>query len=429
MRLAGKTLILVFLILLTLPNLSIVNFANVQISAAASVPSATDAKFAWNRTYTDSDLQSVASAFQTGDGGFLLAGITASNGIPAGLKLMKIDSSGNPLWSKVFPGTASGDSNFAKWAVQTNDGGYAIAGRSEGKAWLAKLDDAGNMQWNKTILASNSAASTLSKASDGGFVLTGYSLTSNVSSASIWLIKTDASGNQQLYTVLNGPTTGVNAIIQTSDGGFAFSTETSHMILERGEIKTDCTLTKLDSKGVQQWSQVYPDFGFAWTIIQTKDGDYVLGGGKGIALLKANSVGAMQWNQSYDSGQAWVMAQTSDNGFVLAGTAMVKTDAAGNEQWALNLPDKTHTYTVVEAKDGGYLCAGQLVLGSESERTSWVAKINNIPTQSPTPTSNSSLTPTLSPSPSVSELSWLIIVPLLLSIFAIAIIVKNRKSH
>ena len=205
----------------------------------------------WNRTYTDSNLQSVASAFQAADGGFILAGITASNGIPAGLELMKIDSSGNPLWSKIFPGTAGGDSNFAKWIVQTNDGGYAIAGRFEGKAWLAKLDVVGNMQWNKTIVGSvNSAASTLSKASDGGFVLTGYSLTSNESSASIWLIKTDASGNQQLYTVLNGPTTGVDSIIQTSDGGYAFTTETSRMILDRGEIKTDCTLTKIDAKGV-----------------------------------------------------------------------------------------------------------------------------------------------------------------------------------
>ena len=281
------------------------------------------------------------------------------------------------------------------------------------------------MQWNKTytVATGNSTAATLIKTSDGGFALTGFN---NVST---WLIKTDSSGNQQLNIVLNGPTTGVDSIIQTSDGGYVFTTETLHMILTLGEIKTDCTLTKIDSNGAQQWSQAYPDFGSAWSIVKTNDGGYILGGGKGIALLKTNSFGVMQWNQSYGSGQAWTMSQTKDNGFVLAGTGLVKTDAAGTEQWALNLPDKTHTYTVVEAKDDGYLCAGQLVLSSESERTSWVAKINTIPTQSPAPTSNTSPTPTLSPSPSVPELSWLIIVPLLLSMFAIAIIVKNRKNH
>ncbi len=432
MRLVGKSLILFLLFLMVLPNLSLVNLVNAQISTlAAPLPSSTDAKLAWNRTYTDSNLQSVASVFQTADGSFMLAGITASNGIPAGLDLMKIDSSGNPLWSKVYPGTAGGDSNFAKWIVQTNDGGYAIAGKFEGKAWLAKLDADGNMQWNKTIGESaHSGASTLIKTSDGGFALTGFSLTNNESKTpSIWLIKTDALGNQQLNTLLNGVATGVDSIIQTSDGGYAFTTETSRMILTLGEIKTDCTLTKIDSKGAQQWNQVYPDFGYGWSIVQTTDGGYIVGGGKGIALLKTNSFGVMQWNQSYGSGQAWVMTQTSDNGFALAGTALVKTDASGNEQWALNLPDNAHVYTVVQAKDGGYLCAGQLLLGSPSERTSWVAKINPLPTQSPTPSSNSSPTPTLSPSPSVPELSWLIIVPLLLAMFAIAIIAKNRKKH
>ena len=423
-------LFLTLIIIMSCITLLTVKPASAQITTPApSLPSSTNAMLVWNRTYTDSNLQSVASAFQTADGNFILAGITASNGIPAGLELMKIDSSGNTLWSKIYPGTAGGESNFAKWIVQTSDGGYAIAGQFEGKAWLAKLDADGNMQWNKTIGESaHSSADTLIKVSDGGFVLTGFSLINNQSSASTWLIKTDAFGNQQLNTVLNGVATGVNSIIQTSDGGYAFTTETSRMILTLGEIKTDCTLTKIDSNGAQQWSQVYPDFGWGWSIVKTNDGGYVLGGGKGIALLKTNSVGVMQWNQSYDSGQAWVMTQTSDNGFALAGTALVKTDAAGAEQWALNFPDKAHAYAVIQTNDGGYLCAGQLLLGSTTERTSWVAKTNPLPTQSPMPTSNPSHTPTISPSPSVPELSWLVIVPLILAMFSIATLLRHRKA-
>ena len=239
------------------------------------------------------------------------------------------------------------------------------------------------MEQNLQVGISKSSANTLIKTSDGGFVLTGFSLINNQSSASTWLIKTDSSGNQQLNTVLNGVATGVNSIIQTSDGGYAVTTESSRMILDRGEIKTDCTLTKIDTSGSQQWSQVYPDFGFGWSIVQTNDGGYVLGGGKGIALLKANSFGVMQWNQSYDSGQAWVMTPTSDSGFALAGTALVKTDATGNKQWALNFSDGDHAYIVIQANDGGYLCAGQRLLGTD--RTSWVAKINIIPTSAVSP--------------------------------------------
>ena len=207
----------------------------------------------WNRTYTENNLQSVASAIQTADGGFILAGITPSNGSSVGLELMKIDSSGNPLWSKTYPGTAGAESNFAKWIVQTTDGGYAIAGRFGENSWLAKLDADGNMQWNKTYVVgtANSAANTLIKTSDGGFALTGISYTSNGSSSYTWIIKTDAFGNEQPNTpiLVNGPTNGVDSFIQTSDGGYAFTAHSSRMIIELGEINTDCTLTKSDSNG------------------------------------------------------------------------------------------------------------------------------------------------------------------------------------
>jgi hypothetical protein len=136
----------------------------------------------------------------------------------------------------------------------------------------------------------------------------------------------------------------------------------------------------------------------------------------------------MQWNQSYGSGQAWVMTQTSDSGFALAGTALVKADAAGNKQWALNFPEEDHAYIVIQTNDGGYLCAGQLLLGSATERTSWVAKINPSPTQSIAPTSSPTPTLEVSASPSVPELSWLVILPSLLSVFSVAVILRHRKN-
>lgn len=54
------------------------------------------------------------------------------------------------------------------------------------------------------------------------------------------------------------------------------------------------------------------------------------------------------------------------------------------------------------------------------------------PLSSPTSTPVSSFAPTMAPSPSstptVPELSWLVLVPLLLSVFAVAVIVKHRKD-
>lgn len=43
-------------------------------------------------------------------------------------------------------------------------------------------------------------------------------------------------------------------------------------------------------------------------------------------------------------------------------------------------------------------------------------------------TVNSSNSPTPSPSPTVPEISWLVVVPLLLSVFAVAVVVRYRKT-
>jgi outer membrane protein assembly factor BamB len=53
----------------------------------------------------------------------------------------------------------------------------------------------------------------------------------------------------------------------------------------------------------------------------------------------------------------------------------------------------------------------------------------NPPNSANRPTPNPSPTSTLSPAPSIPELSWFVIIPLLLSMFTIAAIVKTRKNH
>jgi hypothetical protein len=47
---------------------------------------------------------------------------------------------------------------------------------------------------------------------------------------------------------------------------------------------------------------------------------------------------------------------------------------------------------------------------------------------SPSPTPSLNPTPNPTPTPTVPELSWLVIVPLLLSLFSVALIVRHRKT-
>jgi hypothetical protein len=78
----------------------------------------------------------------------------------------------------------------------------------------------------------------------------------------------------------------------------------------------------------------------AYSIIQTSDGGYAVAGSveSGALLLKTDSTGNMEWNQTYVGDGARSLVGTSDGGYVLAGgTRLIKTDAYGNIEWTRTL--------------------------------------------------------------------------------------------
>jgi len=104
------------------------------------------------------------------------------------------------------------------------------------------------------------------------------------------------------------------------------------------------------------------------SIIQTSDGGYVIGGGTraGILLLKTDSYGNMEWNQTYGGGKAYSLIETSDGGYALvSNTQLIKTDAYGNMEWNRILleEDRASARSLIQASDGGYVIAGSYKVG------------------------------------------------------------------
>ncbi len=82
------------------------------------------------------------------DGGYIIAGATDSydplGSSPASeVYLIKLDSSGNPLWQKV-KGRAPNSFESASSVVVASDGGFAIAGAAAGSFMIAKMDSSGD---------------------------------------------------------------------------------------------------------------------------------------------------------------------------------------------------------------------------------------------------------------------------------------------
>lgn len=121
--------------------------------------------------------------------------------------VVKLNSSGTQIeWEKTYGGTM----NDLAWAiVQTADNGYMLSGFSESNDvdvsanhgnkdyWTAKLDNAGSIQWSSTFGGDSlDYCLGMIQTNDGGFALAGLTrsfnedVTLNKGEADIWLIKT-----------------------------------------------------------------------------------------------------------------------------------------------------------------------------------------------------------------------------------------------
>ena len=113
---------------------------------------------------------------------------------------INLDSQDPPSteWNRIYGGTGS-DETCA--LVRTSDGGYALAGWTASfgaggwDVWLVKTDESGIMQWNRTYGGTNyDIARALVQTTDGGYALAGRTESFGAGDGDFWLVKTDASG-------------------------------------------------------------------------------------------------------------------------------------------------------------------------------------------------------------------------------------------
>ncbi|OAA31353.1 hypothetical protein AT15_07600 [Kosmotoga arenicorallina S304] len=394
-----------------------------------------------------SDEDVAFSIIQTRDGGYVVAGYTKSNdgdvsGNHGGFDywVVKLDGTGATQWQRCLGGSSY---DYAISIIQTNDGGYVVAGwtaSNDGDVsgnhgyydyWVVKLNNTGAIQWQKCLGGSyNDWAKSVYQTNDGGYVVAGitYSSDGDVSGnhgySDYWVVKLDSTGNIQWQKCLGGSYNDwAESIIQTSDGGYVVAgfTESNDGDVTGNHGERDYWVVKLDGTGDIQWQRCLGGSGddYAWSIIQTRDGGYVVAGitysndgdvsgNHGYYdywVVKLNNTGAIQWQKclggsSYD--YAISIIQTNDGGYVVAGwTASNDGDVSGNHgyydywvvklnntgaiQWQKCLGGSSYdfVYSIIQTNDGGYVVAGYTdsndgdVSGNHGGLDYWVVKLDS----------------------------------------------------
>jgi hypothetical protein len=236
----------------------------------------------WNQTYGGPKDDNAFALVQTTDGGYALAGLTSSFGSGGSdFWLVKTDASGNMQWNRTYGGPGM-DVCYAM--VQTSDGGYALAGYTGSFGaggydfLLVKTDASGNMMWNQTYDKSDDdEAWALVQTADGGYALAGYTGSYATGDEDYWLVKTDANGNAQWNETYGGPgIDNAGALVQTPDGGYMLAGASDSW----GSRNYEAWLVKTDASGNEQWNETiggsYADFSQA--LVHTRDGGYAFAG-------------------------------------------------------------------------------------------------------------------------------------------------------
>jgi len=226
----------------------------------------------WDRTYGSTNIDVADSIVQTRDGGYALAGMAGGSPTAHGdFWLVKTNATGHMEWNRTY-GTASPET--ARSLDQTSDGGYAMAGNIGDDWLLVKTNSTGHMEWNQTYnLGSNDEVHSAILTKDGGYAIVGHTDLSGP--YNVWLVKTNSTGHAEWNrTYGRADVDDAMSIVQTSEGGYAFAGIIDGAFYSKG----DAWLVKIDSTGLVEWNQTYPDEGYdiAHSVIQTRDGGYAL---------------------------------------------------------------------------------------------------------------------------------------------------------
>jgi hypothetical protein len=365
----------------------------------------TNAHAQWAYTYGGAGDDSAYAVQQTSDGGYVVAGATYSFGAGGNdAWIMKLDENGVVEWQKAYGGTGV---EYPNYVLQTQDGGYIVSGYTSSfgtvgqDSWIMKIDKNGGVEWQKAYGGTGrDYTSPVQQTLDGGYIVVGWTYSFGNGGVDLWLFKLDENGDIVWQKTYGGTGNEYGWFVQqTSDGGYIVVGETT----SSGAGNADAWVIKLDANGNVTWQKTYGGTGddYAYAIQQTQDLGYIVAaqtnsfgaGSSDVWIFKLDANGSVTWQKTYGgtgSEYPWFVQQTSDLGYIVAAETnsfgagqydgwLLKLDANGNVAWQKTYGGSGNDYAwfAQQAYDGGYIVAGDSESFGQGGRDAWILKLDS----------------------------------------------------
>ena len=296
----------------------------------------------WQKSFGGSEVDNGNTIKQTNDGGYISVGETKSNNaVPTGnyhgnydVFVIKTNNLGSIEWQKTIGGSGY---DVGVSVIETQDNGYIISGYTSSNdgdiisnhglfdSLVIKLDNLGAIVWVKTYGGSqNDNSYSIIQTNDGGYIMAGTSQSNdaqvahNIGSIDGWVVKLNALGSIEWEKAYGGTNVEyINSIVQTADNGYIFVgfTYSNDGDIIQNQGNCDGWIVKLNSNGLIERQKTYggSDVDFLYAIQQTSDGGYITCGqteslngdlsiNRGITdawVLKLDSLCNIVWNKTY----------------------------------------------------------------------------------------------------------------------------------
>jgi hypothetical protein len=276
-----------------------------------------------------------------------------------------------------FDWSASYDTHFSQ---KTRDGGYIISGQfwepggNQYDFWVLKLDQKGNIEWQKTYGGGSwDIAFSTEQTTDGGYIVSGTTSSFGAGDEDVWVLKLDSNGQIVWQKTYGGA--GMDEgrdIEQTKDGGYIVSGTTSSF----GEGLRDIWVLRLSPNGNIIWDKTYGGKGeeseyFRHIPIEaTSDGGYIVAGstrsfGAGeddFWILKLDADGNITWQKTFGTGREEYptsVREMQDGTYRVTGTESL---SVSGDDWIIILDAKGNIAGVRSKINTGFTFYDTMVL-------------------------------------------------------------------